>query len=111
MHCLQHITGGQLVEAEIECPVRIARRDVGIGGKVEHFVKPYSAEQAVQGTCIQGVKLFEGERLVARQMRDVALAAEMKIIDAPHLSVPRQQPVAQMATDKAGGACYQNPHI
>src|ERR1700693_4824395 len=44
------------------------------------------------------------------QVRDVAAAAEMQVVDAPHLVALGAQAIAQMTADEAGTAGHERAH-
>src|SRR5262249_29424124 len=56
------------------------------------------------------VLLEEMEGVRRLEMRDVAAAAEMQVVDAPHLVAAPGQAVAQMAADEAGAAGHERAH-
>ena len=109
-HRVEHRRGGELVEPEVELGVGGAGRDVRVGGEMEHAVELRLGEQGAKPVAREHVLLEEMEGVRRLEMRDVAAAAEMQVVDAPHLVAAPDQAVAQMAADEAGAAGHERAH-
>src|SRR5262249_43986467 len=75
-----------------------------------HPVELRLGEQRIEPVAREHVLLEEVEGVRRFEMRDVAAAPEMQVVDAPHLVAELDQAVAQVAADEAGAAGYERAH-
>jgi len=109
-HRFKDFHRGQERQPQVQRAVVVSPGDVRIGGEMKDGFETRVGEQAVQRIAMQDVEFVEMKPVARAEMFDVLLAAEVQVIDAPHLVAARQQGVAEMAADEAGSARNQNPH-
>src|SRR5260221_994982 len=80
--------------------------DIREGGHVKDPVDAHKPRR--DAPDIRDVRLVDGERRVAAHVREVRQPARAEIVDNDHLVAVRQQPLDEMAADKAGAAGYQS---
>jgi hypothetical protein len=99
-----------MVEPQIELGIGDAGSNVGIRREMEDRLELRFGKQVIEPRPVEHIQFDKMKAIVSLEMRDVAMPAEVHVIDAPDRCAVCEQAVAKVAANEAGAAGYENAH-